>query len=134
MANPQVVVPTLEHDAMMLSRFGHTVSVGGHNERRIVAAMIAHLDRAGFSLTTVYDGEENTRVHTAKAAMELIFNLDEASVRFRKSAKTPIHGVLLIMGNGNNGQDIITDWNYSEDDADGFNAAMNAFIDDELFE
>jgi hypothetical protein len=32
--------------------------------------------------------------------------------------------VLLVLGND---MDIVSDWNYSEGDADGFNAAMEKF-------
>jgi len=95
-------------------------------ERRIVAGLIAHVERAGFKLHSVFDGEKTTRTRDAKSAMELIFNLDEASLRFFKSERFAAgwHGVLLVLGNG---EDIVSDWNYFADDRDGFNAAMDAF-------
>ena len=93
-------------------------------ERRIVWGLIAHLARYGFALHSVNDGEEVTRIHEPKAAMELIFNVDEVSLRFSPSGKGPWHGVLLVLGNG---EDIVSDWNYYADDRDGFNKAMEAF-------
>jgi hypothetical protein len=122
-----IVVPVLDHDAMMLERFGTTVTATGHLERRIVAALIGHMLRAGFQVHSVHDGEVTTRIRAdnpPKEAMELIFNLDEASLRFYKTNPRESHGVLLVLGNG---CDILSDWNYFDDDRDGFNAAMDAF-------
>lgn len=115
-------VPDLDHDAYMLAHHNRKVSPNGRLERRIVAALCAHLGAHGWIPHTVYDGEETTSVTNTKEAMELIFNLYEASLRFCKDDS--VHGVLLICGNG---IDIISDWNYSRDDKDGFNAAMEAF-------
>lgn len=92
-------------------------------ERRVVWNLCDHLHRAGFDIRGVYDGEEYTKVSTAKDAMELIFDLDEASLRVAKSGYAE-HGILLVMGNG---EDILSDWNFFRDDRDGFCAAMNAF-------
>lgn len=124
-------VPTLDIDRKMLNKYGRKVSPNGRIERRIVAALIAHMEAQDFLVTTVFDGEETTGVSGAKEAMELIFNLDEASLRFqyhkngdRKRPMFKQHGVLLILGNG---EDIISDWNYMLGDHDGFNLAIQAF-------
>ena len=97
--------------------------LSGMIERNIVSALIKHMRKRGFNLHSVYDGETETPVNTETEAMELIFNLDEASLRFGPSGAW--HGVLLVMGNR---EDIISDWNYAVNDADGFDAAMNAFV------
>ena len=118
-------VPDLEHDEMMAKRFGCTVGPKGRLERRVVWNLFQHLSAAGWHVTQVYDGDEFKQVHTVKGAMELIFDLDEVSVRFaRGKGKGNEHGVLLIMGNG---VDIVSDWTFSEGDGDGFHAVMNAF-------
>lgn len=125
--------PALKHDAMMLRRFKQDLSARGHLERRIVWNLIRHLEGAGFRVFRTFDGDEWRYPKTAKGAMELIFNLDEVSLRFihaccgalRKDHKEAReHGVLLILGEG---VDCINDWNYTEGDSDGFNAAMDAF-------
>lgn len=136
---PAVVVPDLDHDAEMFSRFGSGVSPNGRLERRIVANLIAHLERAGFQVHSVNDGDELAAVSTGKDAMERVFAVDEASLRFYRGGKKgqtfdelsndDWHGVLLVLGNG---IDVISDWNYDAGDADGFDAAMNAF-DAEVF-
>lgn len=117
-----VEVPALDHDALMLSKYGVKVSPNGRLERRIVANLIAHLAAAGFAVVGVYDGEEESPAADAKAAMELIFNLDESYVRFTKDGA--MRGVYLVLGNG---IDIVSDYSYAEGDADGFDAAMQAF-------
>lgn len=121
---PQVDVPELEIDAKMLKLYGHTVSPRGRLERRVIAAAIAHLQQAGFTLVSVDDGEEDTKVTTAKEAMELVFNLDECRIYFRKQGFNP-HNLLIVLGN--DGWDAISDYTYTAGDPDGFEKAMDAF-------
>jgi hypothetical protein len=120
--NETVRVPSLDHDKMMKERFGHEISAHGRRERRIVANLIAHMESEGWKVQGVHDGDGFDKADTMKAAMELIFNLDDAGLYFEKDGAE--HRVLLILGND---MDIISDWNYSEGDADGFNAAMEKF-------
>jgi hypothetical protein len=120
----KTTTPELQHDKMMFEQFGTRVSPRGKIERRIVAGLCEHLLYSGFSLHSVYDGEEETRVSTAQEAMELIFNLDEAALRFYRDNPENWHGILLVLGNG---EDIISDWNFYVDDRDGFDAAMSKF-------
>jgi hypothetical protein len=120
--NVTVKTPSLDHDAMMKKRFGHEVSPKGRQERRIVANLIAHMEREGWKVQGVHDGDGFDKAADMKSAMELIFNLDDAGLYFEKGDAE--HRVLLILGNG---VDIVSDWNYSNGDADGFNAAMEKF-------
>jgi len=140
-----IQVPNLDHDAMMSKEFNHKITPNGAMERRIVAALIAHMAERGFLIIGVWDGEEWEKADTAKEAMEFIFNLDDCSLRFvkaegfdreahektrdfdsRNAYAANEHGVYLVLGNN---LDIISDWNYFNDDSDGFNAAMDSFID-----
>jgi hypothetical protein len=127
-----VIVPELDHDAMMLSRFGHRMSPNGRLERRIVANLIAHIEANGYVVDSVYDGEEDTSVTDMKSAMELIFNLDFARLYVRPKASSPFcdcHSIVLTLGEG---CDIVSDWTYSEGDKDGFDAAMDTFDADKF--
>jgi len=125
-----VLVPALDHDAMMLARFGQAVGPSGRLERRIVANLIAHMEEAGFRADRVFDGEDDVHVIDMKSAMELIFNLDEATLWFfKEGAPHKTHGVFLVLGNG---CDIVSDWSYSDRDGDGFDAAMRAFEPEEF--
>jgi hypothetical protein len=114
-------VPTLEHDVMMETQFGVKVSHRGRVERAVVYALGKHLEAAGFLPVAVDDGETRTKVDSIKAAMELVFNLDEAHVFFRKPHGRR-HWVYLVLGNG---EDVVSDYGLSE--SDGWSAAMDAF-------
>ena len=126
-----ILTPRLDHDASMLERFNTVVGTNGRIERRIVANLIAHMQANGFVVHSVYDGEEETLIKylkngdAIKAAMEIIFNLSECSLRISRADQIEKwHGIWIILGNG---EDCIADWNYFADDRDGFNAAMEAF-------
>ena len=123
--------PDLEHDARMKEQFGYELDDWMRTERDIVWALCHHLDAAGFGLTGVYDGEDLIRLTDPKEAMEHVFNLDECSLRFKfrgmLGERHKTMGVALIMGNGNDGLDIISDYSSPEDDQTGWDAAMDAF-------
>lgn len=122
-----VQAPALDYDKMMKAKWGQEISAVGRRERRIVANLAAHMERAGWKVQGVHDGDEFVKADTAKAAMELIFDLDVARLYFEKGEAE--HGVLLVLGND---LDIVSDWGYSEGDGDGFNAAMEAFDTDQF--
>lgn len=139
----EINVPKLDHDSLMKERFNVRVTENGRLERLIVASLISHMAEKGFCVTGVWDGEDFHKANDAKSAMEAIFSLsDEASLRFvlaegfdrekhesnrvitvrNPNAYAPNErGVFLVIGNG---EDIISDYNFSPDDKDGFDAAM----------
>lgn len=125
---PKIEAPALDHDAMMLKRFNCGVGVEGRLERRIIANLCEYLAANGFKLVETYDGEVFEQVSTGKEAMEYIFNLDEVSLQVQKDGFQQ-RGILLIPGNG---EDIISDYDYSISDRDGFKTCMEAF-DVELY-
>jgi hypothetical protein len=142
-------IPALDIDRVLFA--GRKMPAHCKVERRAVAALCSRLAAGGFEVVGVWDGELFTRTPDARAVMEIVFNLDEASVRVCKAGAThgdipeecnywggddadapDVHGIYLVLGNG---VDLIADWNYSADDADGFNALMDSFIDNmERFE
>src|SRR4051812_46038888 len=109
--HPRAVdVPELEHDKSMAERYQVKVHARGRGERRVFAALVQHLEANGFVLHSVFDGDEETIVATKQEAMELVFNLDEASVRFMpavgadglpapRNDDSPWHGILIVLGN-----------------------------------
>ncbi len=122
-----ILVPSLDHDAMMREKFGHEVSANGRLERRIVAALCAHLGALGWSPFIVDDGDRKTPVHDTKSAMELLFNLDDAWLGFNKDGRE--HYVRLVFGNG---VGVVSDWTFTSGDVDGFNAALDSFESSEF--
>lgn len=127
--NPKVLQPpVLERDQMMLSEHGQEISTDGRLERRIAWNLLKHLEASGWIVVAVNDGEENTELkgdkNPAKAAMELLFNLDEASLMFSKQGTDYKHYVQILLGNT---FEMVNDWGFVQGDPDGFNAAMNEF-------
>ena len=125
---PYLPCPPLAHDAMMLERSGTRVRANGRIERAVAFNLLRHLAASGWDVVRVDDGDEQTTVtkesDPALAAMNLIFNLDIGWVHFAQ-AKGAFHAVSLVLGN--DGTDLVADWSYAKDDADGFNACMEAF-------
>lgn len=117
-----IVVPDLDHDAMMLAKYNVKISPNGRMERRIVAALFAHMAKYEWVPVAVDGGDGPDACTDAKSAMELIFNLDDSWVTMQKGGRK--HKLLLI---GGNGCDILSNWGYDHDDADKFNAALDAF-------
>lgn len=120
--------PDLDIDKVLYNR-GRPMLPHVRREWRIVWNLIKHLNASGWAVVKVYDGDEYTHTVSEKQALEVIFNLDDAQVGFKKEGPTKTHYVKLVLGND---LDIISDWNYSEGDPDGFNAVMEKF-DAEVF-
>lgn len=89
-------------------------------ERKVVRHLFKTMKQHGWYVCNVWDGETLTHVTGCKEAMALIFNLDECQVRFEKAGRR--HSVYLVLGN--DGYDVVADYGYSQDDADGFAAIM----------
>lgn len=115
-------VPKLDHDALMARKYGQHLNGRNVLERRIAWNLFLHLEAAGWAVSELDDSDDLHQVADSKAAMELLFDLDQADIYFKKGDAE--HAVRLILGNG---VDMISDWTYSEGDGDGFNAAMDAF-------
>lgn len=114
--------PVLELDKVLYTQ--HPMPPRVRRERRIVWNLMRELAEAGWAVVKVYDGDEYTETPDPKSAMEVIFNLDDAYVGFIQATKGRTHYVRLVLGND---IDVLSDWNYTEGDPDGFNATMEKF-------
>lgn len=107
-----------------------TMSPEWQTARRITRKLIRTLKAEGWTVVSVNDGGDIHRPRTEAEAMEVIFDVDCAWVRFAKPAPVETgrtsHSVMII---GSNGEDVISDWNSYPHDSDGFNALMEAFLD-----
>lgn len=117
----RVEAPALDIDALLYK--DHPMHGNAKLERRIVANLLAWLKFKGWNVSEIDDGEEDTKVSTAKEAMELIFDLDDVRIVISNS-EGQSHRILLVLGNG---IDIIADYSFTENDPDGFCAVMEGF-------
>lgn len=92
----------------------------------VIRRMFAALEAGGWTPYKVFDGEEMEKVTDLDSALEVIDAVEESDVYFRKDRDH--HSVFLIPGNG---EDVICDYSYAIDDADGFNAIMDSLMEDE---
>jgi hypothetical protein len=106
---------------------------GSTLEHAVIRALVDYMARNGWQPTHASDGEE---IHERddKAAlpwvMDIVFSVDESAVRFTKSVSPNCqcsHDVVIILGN--EWYCTISDWRYSEGDADGFDALMDKFTE-----
>jgi hypothetical protein len=109
-------IPTLDVDTAHRSN-GWKPNERNNTERKVVWALLHTMLEAhpGRSLA-VFDGEETIRCETPRAAMEIIFNLDEATIRMGRS------WVFLVIGNG---MDIVSDYGLNPATESAVAAAMN---------
>jgi hypothetical protein len=98
-------------------------------EQLIVWRLMEHMATYGWLPYNVWDGDEYVEVSSAKGAMEVIFNLDEARLILKSDTHQTEHGVVLVLGNG---FDIISDWGFTQDDPDGFCEAMEEFDSEDV--
>jgi hypothetical protein len=116
-----VSAPALDHDAER-APLPHTLA-----ERRVIANLIAHLQRAGFRLHAASDGEARVKVSTTKEALEVIFSVDDAWLYVRKSDSPRTYAIYFVLGNARDGSEVACDWSAPDPDVDGFSQAMDEF-------
>jgi hypothetical protein len=102
-----------------------TVEKRIENEKRLYRALIDHLEQRGFKLHSVNDGEEIHEVNAHSKAEEVVFSVDESWTFFVKDGDR--HYVYIILGNGNDGYDLIADYSFIKGDPNGFAKAMEDF-------
>ncbi len=121
--------PDLKIDKALYAREGGKVPPNGKLERRIIWNLFSRLKAAGYMPALVDDTDEETTVKSAMEAMELIFNLDDCTVCFHRSAaerdcdrrtskydQPSFHWIRLDLGNG---VDVISDYSMKASGAPG---------------
>jgi hypothetical protein len=91
-------------------------------EKSIVRDLLKHLAKKGFTVESVYNTSEDVPVKNINEAMKAIFDTDISRVHFKEKGAG---SVLLVGGNDEN---IISDWNFHEDN-DPFDKAMEEFLE-----
>lgn len=90
-------------------------------ERKIVRRLIREAINAGWHPVYVYDGEQQVRVKSEKAALDVVFSVDESTITFQ-NAEGKRAGALIVLGNY---YDVFVDYNPTP----GFNEAMERVED-----
>lgn len=96
-------------------------------ERHVIANLLAHLERAGFVLHSASDGEERHRVSTTKEALEVVFSVDESWLYVKKPDGAKRYALFFVLGNADDGSEVLADCAAPDPDPEGFNAAIDAF-------
>src|SRR6185369_5553598 len=113
-------IPELELDRKLgYGPTGKTMSANGKLERRIVWNLLKHLEVNGWVCKIAFDGDCSYKrgndgsviedyehnlwttkagALTATQVMEIVFNLDEVSLRFGRGDPKTLHGVYLVLG------------------------------------
>jgi hypothetical protein len=95
-------------------------------EKRMVRKLIRVAKAHGYKLTKIWDGEQTEKVSTESDAMELVFNLDECRMYFKRDDQPKAHCAVIILGN--DGWDAIADCSVGEG-WDDVMTAMNDYSD-----
>lgn len=121
-------VPTLKIDSILYRN--EPMHLRAKNERRVVYALLSMLVNEGFNILSVWDGETMEKTYSQATqvtdAMEWIFNLDECSVWVQKPGFGE-HYIYIVLGNADDGSEVVADYSYTDNDPDNFNALMEAF-------
>jgi len=121
-------VPDLKIDAILYK--DSPMHLRAKNERRVVYALFEMLVQNGFRITGVWDGDSMEKTYSDATqitdAMETVFNLDESSVWVRKEGFKE-HYIFIVLGNADDGSEVVADYSYSDGDPDNFNGLMEAF-------
>jgi hypothetical protein len=91
-------------------------------ERDVVLHLIHTMAKHGWNVGKVWDGEEDVYCKNEQEAMDAAFAVDESTLCFYNTKSMLTHSVFLVFGN--DGWDVICDYNYSADDSDNFNSIM----------
>ena len=69
------------------------------DERKVITVLIRVAKAHGYKLTRVWDGEENQYPRCEKDALDVVFSVDECTMRFKHPEQPKSHGAVVILGN-----------------------------------
>lgn len=104
---------TLSLREQILKNHSPSVRRRAELEYDVVCAVIRECRKSGYLLHSVA-WDEYTPTPTREAALRLVFDLDECTLRFKRTDSERLYGVFLVMGNS--GWDVVSD--YTSDGGD----------------
>lgn len=69
-------------------------------ESRIIRRFIREAKKDGWTVDSVFDGEETIPTTTERAVLESVFSVDESAIRFRHTTRNRRSFVAVVLGNG----------------------------------
>ena len=122
-----VPTPVLSTDSDRSQDISHRLKMRKAGERRVVFELIEWLRLRSFLCVGVDDGGDYHPTSTTVEAMEHVFALDDAELRFEHVGTSRQYSVIIVLGNSP--EEAVSDWSHTKGDPDGFSAAMDQFID-----
>ena len=95
-------------------------------ERNVVSKLLQVAKAHGYAVVKVDDGEEVHKVTTDEQAMDAVFAVDEATIRFKHPDEPKTHCAVIVLGN--DGWDAIADASVGEK-WDAVMEEMNQYTD-----
>lgn len=87
-------------------------------ERKVIMTLIRVAKWRGYKLTRIWDGEENQYPRCEKDALDVVFSVDQCTMRFKRDDQSKSHCAVIVLGNS--GWDCIADCSEGE----GWDAVM----------
>lgn len=126
MAKTLIQAPTLDCDATTFLDNNREIHARMRSERAVIANLIDYLAEAGYAVRAASDGEQRHKVSDMKAAMEVIFSVDEAWLFVKHPDQARGQTIFIVLGN--DGWDCVADYST----ADGFDEIMAGFDFDQF--
>lgn len=126
-------VRQLKIDKQIESMTGKGLTTRCKYERAVMYDFLHYMAARGWQPCMIDDMEAVTKIDPLftdeYVSMEIIFNLDECIITFQNITDYAPnrHAVQIILGN--EPFEMISDWNYFEDDRDEFNKDVSTFSD-----
>lgn len=123
-ANPfNLTIPALYGEEHIHPSVAHRCAV----ERMVVASLVTHMAKAGWTVAYVNDGEERHKTQCLRDVLEAVFGVDESRICFEYPGAQRCVVVIVL---GNDGWDAIADASAPMHDPGGFTKALDSFKTD----
>ena len=99
------------------------------DSKGVLRKLIREAKKVGYTVCSIYDGEDDHSPKNESEIIALVFNLDECWLTFDVGNGWKKHTLYFIPNNGKDGADSLVDWGFCEDDIDGFAKFMDNFTD-----
>lgn len=68
-------------------------------ERRVVRKLILVAKAKGYELVRIWDGEQHEKPTTEAEALDVVFSVDECTMKFKHANQAKAHCAVIVLGN-----------------------------------